>query len=70
MQRVNLSFIAKRRVECGYTQQEMAELLGFKNASTYLKYERGEYGFKAEHMPVLAQKLGVELRDLFYGLIC
>lgn len=70
MERVNLSFIARRRVECGYTQQKMAELLGFKNASTYLKYERGEYGFKAVHIPVLAKKLGCEMRDLFSCLIC
>jgi hypothetical protein len=45
----------------------MAETLGFKNASTYLKYEKGEYGFRAAHMPVLAKKLGCELRDLFFA---
>lgn len=62
---VNLSFIAKRRVEHGLTLQDMAESLGFKNASTYMKYEKGEYLFKANHLPVLARKLHCELNDFF-----
>ena len=48
-ERLNLPFIAKRRSECKLTLQEMAESLGFRNASTYLKYEKGEYDFKANH---------------------
>jgi len=70
MDRINLPFIAKRRIERGLTLQEMAESLGFKNASTYLKYEKGDYDFKAKHMPVLAKKLKCGLNDLFIFLIC
>ncbi|CAM3582792.1 helix-turn-helix transcriptional regulator [Brevibacillus invocatus] len=64
---INLAFIAKRRAECGWTQQDMAEFLGFKNASAYQKYEKGEYAFKAIHLPILARKLGCDLQDLFYN---
>ncbi|MGG1657828.1 helix-turn-helix transcriptional regulator [Brevibacillus sp. NRS-1366] len=70
MERINLPFIAKRRIEHGLTLQEMAESLGFKNASTYLKYEKGDYDFKAKHMPVLAKKLKCKLNDLFILVIC
>jgi DNA-binding XRE family transcriptional regulator len=70
MEGINLAFIAKRRVECGWTQQNMAEFLGFKNASTYQKYEKGEYDFKAIHLPILTRKLGCSLQDLFYNHIC
>lgn len=65
MDRIDLPFIAKRRIERGLTLQDMAESLGFKNASTYLKYEKGEYDFKANHLPVLAKKLRCGLHDFF-----
>lgn len=65
MERINLEFIAQRRMEIGITLKEMAVSLGFKNASTYHKYEKGEYDFKANHLPVLARKLKCQLRDLF-----
>lgn len=67
---INLAFIARRRTECGWTQQEMAKFLGFKNASAYQKYEKGEYAFKAVHLPVLAKRLGCSLEDLFCVSIC
>jgi len=57
-------------MEQGLTLQEMAESLGFKNASTYLKYEKGSYDFKANHLPVLAKKLKCGLHDLFIFSIC
>ncbi|QQE74493.1 helix-turn-helix transcriptional regulator [Brevibacillus composti] len=68
MEKVDLQFIAQRRMESGITLKEMAVSLGFKNASTYLKYEKGEYDFKANHLPVLAKKLNCQLRDLFLCL--
>ena len=40
MEKVDLQFIAQRRMESGITLKEMAVSLGFKNASTYLKYEK------------------------------
>ncbi|KRI37826.1 hypothetical protein APC20_15415 [Acinetobacter baumannii] len=48
------------------TLQEMAEELGFKNASTYLKYETGEYLFKANHLPLLSKKLKCTINQLFF----
>jgi hypothetical protein len=42
----------------------MAHYLGFKNASTYLKYEKGVYAFKAEHL-LLAEVLKCDLQDFF-----
>ncbi|CAM5798258.1 MULTISPECIES: helix-turn-helix domain-containing protein [Brevibacillus] len=68
MERINLNFIARRRMEIGITLKEMAAALGFKNASTYLKYEKGEYDFKANHLPVLTRMLKCQLRDLFICL--
>lgn len=65
-QTLNLDFISRRREELGITLQEMAEALGFKNASTYLKYERGDYSFKGDHLPTVAQKLGCRLEELFF----
>lgn len=61
----NLDFVIKRRKELGLSLQDMATKLGFKNASTYLKYERGDYSFKAEHLPVLARELCCEIENFF-----
>lgn len=61
----NLSFIKQRREELKLTHQEMAEKLGYKNGSTYLKYENGTYLFKADALPILARALNCEIKDFF-----
>lgn len=61
----NLKFIEKRRNELDIPMQKMAIELGFKNASTYLKYERGDYSFKAKQLPLLAKILKCKVTDFF-----
>lgn len=58
MGKLNLSFIIRKRKEYGLSLQEMALMLGFKNASTYLKYENGCYSFvrKKKKPPALQCK--------------
>lgn len=63
--RLNLSFIKKKRKSIGLTHQQLAEQLSFKNASTYFKYENGIYAFKANHLPILAEILECDMKDLF-----
>ena len=62
---LDLDFIKKRRKELNISLQSMALSLGFKNASTYLKYERGDYSFKAEHLPQLAEELNCDMENFF-----
>ncbi|MDF1511929.1 helix-turn-helix transcriptional regulator, partial [Robertmurraya sp. DFI.2.37] len=54
MQTLDLEYIKNRRESLDISLQVMAESLGFKNASTYLKYENGTYTFKADQLPILA----------------
>lgn len=61
----DLLFIKQRREELKLTNQEMAEKLGYKNGSTYLKYENGSYLFKADTLPLLANVLNCEIKDFF-----
>jgi transcriptional regulator with XRE-family HTH domain len=65
VKKINLDFIKTKRENLGISLQQMAHHLGFKNASTYLKYEKGVYAFKAEHLPILAEVLKCDLRDFF-----
>ncbi len=65
-QGLNLKFIRQKRKEKHIILQEMAEIMGLKNASTYMKYEKGEYSFKAEHLPILAKTFGCKIQDLFF----
>lgn len=65
MKELNLEYIKSRRNQLGLSQLKMAETLGFKNSSTYLKYERGIYSFKAEQLPFLANILKCDISDFF-----
>ncbi|WP_186333826.1 helix-turn-helix domain-containing protein [Paenibacillus xylanexedens] len=61
----DLLFIKERRKEMGKTLQDMADSLDLKNASTYMKYENGEYLFRAVHLPLLAEQLKCEVGNFF-----
>lgn len=63
---LDLELILQKRKEKQITLQEMAETMGLKNASTYMKYEKGEYSFKAEHLPLLAKVFDCQIQDLFF----
>lgn len=65
MDKLDLDYIKNRRIELNITLKEMAESLGFKNSSTYLKYENGDYSFKAEQLPLLAKSLKCKISDFF-----
>lgn len=65
METLNLQYIKKRRLQLAKTLQELAYLLGMKNASTYMKYENGTYAFKAEQLPKLAEALECNITDFF-----
>lgn len=65
-QSLNLKLIRQKRKDKHITLQEMAEVMGLKNASTYMKYEKGEYSFRAEHLPLLAKTFGCTIQDLFF----
>lgn len=62
---LNLEFMRDRRQELNIPLQEMAEALGFKNASTYLKYEVGDSAFKAAQLPTIAEKLQCKIENFF-----
>lgn len=67
MKEVNLTQIKQRRKELKLTLMEMATELGFKNASNYYKYEKGEYEFEANHIPILMKKLKLKMKDIFFA---
>lgn len=70
MSMVNLEYIRSRRAALGLSQQFVANALGFKNASTYLKYENGTYVFKAKMLPKLAELFEVEIDKFFCETDC
>lgn len=65
MNAINLKFIKDMRTQNNLTLLQMSEELGFKNASTYLKYESGEYSFKAEMLPILAKVFSCDIVNFF-----
>lgn len=65
MAKLDLEYIRNRRIELNLSQQYLANQLGFKNASTYLKYESGDYSLKADMLPILAKELKVNMKLFF-----
>lgn len=65
MKEFDLEYIQKRRIELGLTMQEMAKKLGMSNASSYCKYEKGEYKLNAEMIPKLAIALKTDIKKFF-----
>lgn len=62
---IDLKYLKDKRESLGFSQKDMATQLGFKNASTYLKYEIGEYKIKAEMLPLLAKLLKCNITSFF-----
>ena len=65
MKELNYKFIKDKRLEKKLSLLEVANELGFKNASTYMKYENGEYSFRADMLPTLANILDCSIEDFF-----
>ena len=61
----DLNYIVGRREELNLTQADMARKMDFSNASVYLKYEKGEYKFKAYMLPKLAEALKCKVENFF-----
>lgn len=62
---INLKLIKQKRIEEGFTLNEMAKELGLSNGSNYLKYENGDYKLKADMIPTLSKKLGIGITKFF-----
>lgn len=62
---IDCNFMRKRRLELEYTQTYMAFCLGYKQSSSYYKYENGDQDLRAVHLPILAQLLECDIDTLF-----
>ena len=59
------NFIRRYRLDCGFTQSELAAAIGVsKNAIS--SFERGEYYPSARHAALLCEVLKVDFEDLFF----
>ena len=62
---VNLAYIASRRKLLGLTQKDLAQKIGMKSAPAYNKYEKGTYKFDADYIPLLANALKCDIKEIF-----
>ena len=63
---INLALIKKRRKEMRITLLEMAETLGYLDASSYYRYESGKYRFDASQLPIVCDKLKLKMNEIFF----
>lgn len=66
MLELDLELIRSKRLELEIPLQEMSDALGLKNASSYFKYEKGDYKFNADHLPIVCTKLGLNMNEVFF----
>ncbi|USS87499.1 helix-turn-helix domain-containing protein [Fructilactobacillus hinvesii] len=62
--KLNIKLLKEKRIEKGISQREMSKALGMY----YTQYSRGENGertFKANELPIISEKLGIPIEDLF-----
>lgn len=62
---ININLIKQKRLEKGYTLQEMATFLGLKGRTEYYKREHGDTRFTSVELPVLSKKLGISMNRFF-----
>lgn len=60
--------LRKLRLKNNFSLKEMADVLGLKTPGGYYRIESGENKLKAEHLPLLAKKFGVDLDSLMMDL--
>nr|UWI48571.1 helix-turn-helix transcriptional regulator [Clostridioides difficile] len=65
MKKIDHNFIKKRRNTLNLSLQNVAKELGFKNASTYFKYETGQYSIRADMLPKLSKILDCDIENFF-----
>lgn len=61
---INYEKLREMRIDKKVTLNEMAEALGLHTPGGYSRIESGENDLKAKHLPAIANKLGVELKQL------
>ncbi|HCQ5595202.1 TPA: helix-turn-helix transcriptional regulator [Clostridioides difficile] len=65
MKKIDHDFIKKRRNTLNLSLQNVAKELGFKNASTYFKYETGQYSIRVDMLPKLSKILDCDIENFF-----
>lgn len=61
--------IKEMRISKGLTQQDMADLLGYKSKSGYCQLEKGEVKLTLEKMKLISEILDVDPQALLLSLI-
>ena len=70
MATINLpQVIRQARVKARYSQDEIAQHLGYTHRATVHRIETGTLGLKAEHLIILARLLNIDLNALRDDLI-
>lgn len=65
MFQVDLQLIKESRKKKGYSIQDISDRMGFSDKSKYYRRETGEYNFRSEEIPLVAEILGIPIEKIF-----
>ena len=63
--KVNLKLIKAKRLEKNLTLEDMSKKLGFPSKTKYFRRENGDYNFRSEELPKVANILDIPLEKIF-----
>lgn len=63
--KINLALIRERRLELGFSNENMAQSLGLASPDKYFRREHGTYKFQAAELPALSKKLDIPIEKIF-----
>ncbi|WP_064612479.1 helix-turn-helix domain-containing protein [Streptobacillus moniliformis] len=59
------NIIKQKRIELGYSQEDLSKLMGFKSRSSIFKIEKGITNVSVEHLQKLSNILNINLEKIF-----
>ena len=63
--KINLSLIREQRLKLGFSNEDMANILGLASRDKYFRRKHGTYKFQAAELPALSKKLNIPLEKIF-----
>lgn len=64
---INISLIKEKRLEKGFTTEEMSELLGYEGANAYFRKEKGNRKFSLDDVAKISSILKIPIQDIFFA---
>lgn len=64
---INIELIKKKRLEKGYSSEDMSMMMGYEGANAYFRKEKGDRKFSLEDVSKVSDILGIPIQEIFFN---